>query len=108
MILIMILLAGPLFLVSSSRELGVRMLESRFMKWIGDLSYSIYLVHNLIIYPVLSRLAEFSWYTSLGNLSRFGVSLFLITPIVVGVSYLLFRFVEIPGINLGRKILSKK
>lgn len=107
-ILILMFLAGPLFMADSSREFGVRLLECRFMKWIGDLSYSIYLVHNLIMYPVLAFLVGLPWFVSLKSMPRFGVSLLVIMPLVLLSSYLLFRFVEKPGIRIGRQILSKK
>ncbi len=106
--IILVILAGPLFVADHSREIAVRIFESRPMKWIGDISYSLYLVHNLIMYPVLAALAALPWFVNLGSVPRFGLSLVIIMPLVVIASWLLFKFVEKPGIQIGRQFLSKK
>lgn len=76
-------------------------------KFFGDTSYSLYLLHLLIMYPILYFLFQQDWYFGLSTYVRFFVSLVIISPVVYGLSYLLHRIIEIPGILLGKKVAQR-
>jgi peptidoglycan/LPS O-acetylase OafA/YrhL len=74
---------------------------SGFVK-LGEMSYSTYLVH----YPVLACLTIFlpgNW----SLLERAMVLFAAGAPITLFLSFLLYRYVELPGIQLGRYLTSK-
>ena len=72
--------------------------------FIGKLSFSIYLVHFMVLYQLGKRLPD--KFSPDGDLDFLLVFL-LVLFISVGISYLTYRFIEVPGINLGKKIIGK-
>jgi peptidoglycan/LPS O-acetylase OafA/YrhL len=71
---------------------------------LGEISYSTYLVHWPVIMTIDALLVPLSWNRSI----RVGVIAVLTIPSVLLASYLLHRFVELPGIELGKRLTSKK
>lgn len=74
-------------------------------RWIGDVSYGVYLLHLLIMLPVCGWLA-----LSLPDMApfpRFLSALGLTCVLTYGSAWLCFRFIEEPGIALGRKIAGR-
>ncbi len=82
----------PLFLLG-------RNLISRFFSFLGETSYSIYLIHP-IIYGFLQYMAI---YTSIGNV---WVRIFISALVTLLISYLTFRFFEKPFIRWGARFSS--
>jgi len=69
----------------------------------ADISYSFYLIHTMIIGIVLQILITF-----LPELSRMQIAIlgfFAVAVVCVFLSYFLFKFVEKPFIELGRRIM---
>jgi peptidoglycan/LPS O-acetylase OafA/YrhL len=83
------------------------LLGYRPFKLIGDISYSIYLSHTLVVIPVVYWLIQYPAMIDLNAPQRFGVAIAFTAPIVFVCSYVLYHLVEYPGIRLG-KALSKK
>jgi peptidoglycan/LPS O-acetylase OafA/YrhL len=77
-------------------------LVNRVTTWIGKLSYSIYLVHFLVIGTMKSIFSE-GFFVD-GNLG-FLVVFLMVLIISTAISCLTYRFIEIPGINLGKKLI---
>ena len=74
------------------------------MKFLGNISYSIYLSHILIVIPASYFLISNEQFTSLLSGTRFLISLFITAPLVFIISYLMFVVIEKPSINIGRFI----
>lgn len=74
-----------------------RFLGGRFLVWLGGFSYSLYLVHHLVLQ--VAFVARPSW--AGGFPSQF-VYLFLCLPIVVGVCWVFSHFFEQPFIGSGK------
>ena len=73
---------------------------------IGELSYSIYIFHFLFAYPLVIQLVHFA------NSKTNPYVLFIICIIIVvafstGLAMFSERFIERPGINLGKKLIKK-
>lgn len=75
--------------------------------WLGNLSYSIYLLHPSFIYfmkPVYVQIYDLP----LNDTMKFGLSLAITLAVVLPVSYLTYRFIELPGMALGRKLIKRQ
>ena len=72
-------------------------------KFLADLSYSVYLVHWVMMLPLFAyvlqggqlSLPEWAGYTTL-----------LLMP-VIALAYMTYRFIELPGIQLGKSIIGR-
>ncbi|WP_405437008.1 acyltransferase [Streptomyces avidinii] len=74
----------------------------RWLSWLGAISYSLYLLHNPVIHGMkwlLEGRAPFESWT--GRFVQFGV----FTAVLLLLSYLTYRLVELPFQNLGRRVL---
>jgi peptidoglycan/LPS O-acetylase OafA/YrhL len=81
-------------------------LRSRFMKFIGDISYSIYLLHFVVLCFIAKSFA-------LVQLSLDTVSMtFLLAgatyAVTIPLAWLSYVYVERPGVRLGKAILNKR
>ena len=100
----LVLLFVPLVVaLASGRSLTARAMETAVVHWLGLISYSIYLVHQLLFdqarEPVIQALGSLHVphaYT-LGNLLTFGLLLLLSTMCFYGI--------EKPGRDLSRRLL---
>ncbi|MDB5522535.1 MAG: acyltransferase [Rhizobium sp.] len=79
--------------------------SNRASRWIGDLSYGAYLIHLLVMLPVCGWLA--ATYPDMAAFPRFWAALALTIPITYGLAWLAYRYVELPGIALGRQVAGR-
>ena len=106
------LLISAFLLVISCRNTPLshklnKFFEIKIFSVLSDLSYSVYLFHGFFL-SIIGALIEKSLYP-LGWTSNNCIC--LIIPVVTAASYLTayfsYKFIEIPGINLGKKLLKK-
>ncbi|MDT0206433.1 acyltransferase family protein [Serratia marcescens] len=83
-------------------------LTNRFSVFLGDVSYSVYLLHLLIVLPVVAYLLSNTSFAELSSLMRFIVASGIILPITYGIATLLYHFIEKPGIKFGKMLISRK
>ncbi|CAI0934849.1 acyltransferase family protein [Serratia grimesii] len=74
-------------------------IKNKYMVFMGVISYSMYLIHPSLLIVYESLIADFSE----GGRYFFGVIGVILT---LPVSYLVYRFIELPSIKLGRKVKS--
>lgn len=75
-------------------------LSAPLMKWLGDISYSIYLLHI----PIYASLTVIFGEGPLRNSGKF----VLVMPIIMLISYLSFRFIELPSRKFIRTHLKRR
>ncbi|HHQ4314531.1 TPA: acyltransferase family protein [Serratia fonticola] len=80
-------------------------LTNKISVFMGDVSYSVYLLHLLIVLPIIAFLLSNSELAILPSVMRFFVVVIITLPITYGVSFLLYRFIEKPGIKLGKFVV---
>lgn len=79
-----------------------RFFNSRFMQFTGQISYSFYLAHALVIVMIRTAVAALN-----PEIARLPLALLLTVlsfPVAFGVAVLLFRYVELSGAELGKKL----
>ena len=86
-------------------EMLDRLLSNAPARFIGDVSYGVYLIHLLVILPVCGWLAVS--YPDLAPATRFWACFGLTVLITYSLGYLCYRFIEQPGIALGRKVAAR-
>lgn len=72
--------------------------------WLGRLSFSIYLVHFGVLIILKHIFTSGFWFA--GNVG-FIMAFVLVLILSASISYVSYRLVEIPGINLGKRIIKK-
>jgi peptidoglycan/LPS O-acetylase OafA/YrhL len=81
-----------------------RVITSKIAIFLGDTSYSVYLVHNLILTPVCFWLSQQQFFVHMTVLSRFALSFAIIAPAVYLISYIILITIERPCIKIGRQL----
>lgn len=75
------------------------------MQRLGDISYSVYLVHLLLLPPIIAGLLHIPWCASFSLKARFPVFGFAAMLVVFPVSWVLYHFVESPCIVFGKRLI---
>ncbi|HEY9626064.1 MAG TPA: acyltransferase [Coleofasciculaceae cyanobacterium] len=82
-------------------------LGSRLAKFSSDTSYAVYLFHMLLLAPLGAVLTKHEFYLSLPAIARATILFAVVAPLTYFVAFLLFKYVEKPGIALGRTLIAK-
>lgn len=82
-----------------------RAFSNPLSRWIGDVSYGVYLIHLLVMLPVCGWLAMN--FPAMTPLPRFLSALAMTSVLTYGAAWLAYRFIEEPGIAVGRRIAAR-
>jgi peptidoglycan/LPS O-acetylase OafA/YrhL len=85
-------------------RLGGRTLQWRPIVWLGNISYSVYLAH----FPVMSILSKLVEQAPVGTAEKNVLLTAATIAVTLPLSHLLFKFVEQPGNDLGRRVTSMR
>ncbi len=89
---------------SLSHRLIAPLFLNRISLWLGKVSYSIYLLHTLVITLISSVLLSYFDLARGDYVSILFVSTLFFTTLF---SWLTYRYIEKPGIILGKKLSSR-
>ena len=87
---------------SFSSRLVSPLFTNPFVLYLGRISYSLYLSHILVI--IVIQYALLTWAPHLSRMVHFGVLLACTAAVTITVSTVLYRCLEIPGIQAGRSL----
>ena len=87
---------------SFSSTLVSPLLTNPIVLYLGRLSYSLYLSHILVI--IVVQYALLTWGPHLSQIVHFGVLLAGTTAVTIAVSAVLYRYLEVPGMQAGRAL----
>lgn len=81
---------------------------SKVLEYVGERSYSVYLLHPTIVF-FLKKWIVGGYAFLLPYVGKYAyfICVFLVLMIVLVVAELTYRFIEVPGIKLGRRYISK-
>jgi peptidoglycan/LPS O-acetylase OafA/YrhL len=80
---------------------GDKVLGHPLAKLLGDFSFGAYLIHLLVMQPVIAKLVTMYGH-EMSNPVRCAVTLAITLPIVYALAALTYHLVEVPGQKLGR------
>jgi peptidoglycan/LPS O-acetylase OafA/YrhL len=66
--------------------------------WLGTISYSVYLLHAIVLGQILPRIPISG--------SRFVIALLVVLPVVIVASAISYHLIELPGMMIGRKCVA--
>lgn len=98
------------YLVAQRRFAGVsKLLDTAGVRFLGRISFSLYLLHYPVLQFVTIKLAQWGYSPaqaiSIGERTlMFGVKAGLVLGLSVPLAWLSYRYVERPGIDLGRRL----
>lgn len=78
------------------------LLNSRVLKFLGEICYSTYLLHGIVIFIAVNYILGFETVRGLSIMAYY-FTFIVLTPIIVGVSYLGFRLIEKPFMDFSKK-----
>jgi peptidoglycan/LPS O-acetylase OafA/YrhL len=81
-------------------------LKNSTLKFLGDISYSIYLIHGIIIFSVMYFFFSLEEAKKLTPVN-FYITILSITPILVFICFLTYNYIEKPFMNFSKKLISK-
>lgn len=84
-----------------------QLIRHRFFKFTADASYGVYLIHIPLLVLVLRVLTMVCPFADFSPAKRFLLCLAVIIPVVYALAFLTHKYIETPGINLGRKIVKQ-
>lgn len=113
-LIIQLIMCGLIFYIASNYNEDTRLknklkwlFNNRLSLFLGDVSYSVYLIHLLIVIPVSAYFIHHYNVQYDVPLLRFFKVLAVSIPIVYFLSVLTYSFVERPGVKLGKKVINK-
>lgn len=81
-------------------------LSNRFFHLMGELSFSIYLIHLLVLQPVAAFvISEFGH--ELSAPLRFAIVVAVVLPTVTLLSWITYTLIEVPGQKAGRFVVQR-
>lgn len=72
----------------------------------ANTSFSVYLLHQVVLYCANAIFVTNETYTGMSPTSRFGLLLCVSLPVIYLTSHFLFKLIEFPFINIGKRFLA--
>lgn len=98
----------PGALLAKVIKLPRAILTHRISTWLGDVSYSVYLLHLLLVVPAIAILLRDYQLAAMSAPVRFALICAIVLPLTYALATVLYHFVEKPGIQLGKRVLAPR
>jgi peptidoglycan/LPS O-acetylase OafA/YrhL len=80
---------------------------NKFLTFLGTISYSVYLLHYMILSCTAYTLTNMTWFRTLSAYSQFWILFILAYSIIILISSLTFKYIETPGQKIGSNLYKK-
>jgi len=98
-----IVLSSIIFTIIALGNSLFGVLKKPQMRLLGDISYSTYLLHGIILYITFNFVFSYEKLIHFTDI-EYSFLIFSITPIVVLISYITYSYIEKPGMSIGKKL----
>lgn len=96
------------FIDSSNSNSTVRqfnlLIKNKLNKFLAEMSYSLYIFHMILMLPFFAYALKEGTLTS----PMWLASSCLLLTLVLGISFLIYKFIELPGIALGKRLIDQR
>jgi peptidoglycan/LPS O-acetylase OafA/YrhL len=99
-----LLLMSLFFVIVASGNNLFGLLKPRSIRWLGEISYSTYLLHGFVLWLLVQRLPPMLELDA-RDTSTFLALLAVCSCLLIVISSLTFLYIEQPGITAGKKVL---
>ena len=99
-----LLLMSLFFVIVASGNTLFGLLKPRSIRWLGEISYSTYLLHGFVLWVLIQRL-PLVLDLDVRDIWTFLPLLALCSCLLIIISSLTFLYIEKPGITAGKKVL---
>ena len=101
-----VLISTLFFIIIASGNSIFGILSNMISRKLGQITYSIYLIHGIVLFVVFRYLLGFKMAAKLTEIEHWGVIALCIFPIIF-ISQLTFKHIELPFINFRKKKLTR-
>lgn len=101
-----LLLMSLFFVIVASGNNLFGILKPRSIRWLGEISYSTYLLHGFVLWVLVQRLPHMLELDA-RDTSTFLTLLAVCSCLLIVISSLTFLYIEQPGINAGKQVLQR-
>lgn len=78
------------------------LLKIQALKWLGDISYSLYLLHGIVLFVVIDMILGRNFVKTFSPF-EFWLLIFGLIPVIIIISKISYEYIEKPLIEYGRK-----
>lgn len=103
---IQIVISSVVFLIIASGNNFFGVLSSAFSRKFGQITYSLYLLHGILLFIVFNFIIGFERAKSLTNLEFWLIIMALIFPLLL-ICQLTFKYIELPLMSFSKKKVNK-
>ena len=105
----LVILAYGLFILLAMGNIPLltKVFSIRPLRYLGEISYSIYLCHLLVVTPGVYWLITGTSFGAFSPIARFAIAVAVTGPLVVLASALLYKLIEVPPLQVGRRLIKK-
>ena len=96
-----------IFVLVASGNTMFGILKNSTLKLLGEISYSTYLLHGILLFSLFYLGIGFEKAKTFTPI-EFSAIIFLLTPVVVLASFVGYRYIEKPFMEISKKITSKE
>ena len=77
------------------------------LKFLGDISYGVYLIHLLVLLPVFYWVVKSGIAIPSSTWIRFSLGLFVVAIPAIFLAWMLHNLIELPGVSLGKNLSNR-
>jgi peptidoglycan/LPS O-acetylase OafA/YrhL len=99
--------AALLLALFTCSDLAKRILEVGVLRFVGRISYSMYLLHGMVLITITPLLIKLLNYSGIAGLAAYWLVMVPTIGIVLLISWLSFLFIEQPSVRMGRFVSQK-
>ncbi len=101
------LLWGGIVLSYANSRIRIPEMVDRGLAWLGRLSFSLYVMHNLVVFFILKQVGSLPFRPGHDVFNAVATGLFVVLPLTIAVAALTYYLIERPFLSLRGRYVSR-